>query len=451
MKSLPLSLFTGILLVACRLTLFAEPRVTIERNEDNPQPGFQFKNVPPPSSRDAAGRATFTVVDGEADGNGGYLGTLQDGLFPHEEDEPSENFFFHGASNGGRIGIDLGRAIEIGEIRTYSWHAGSRGPQVYTVYGSDGTNTAFNAAPKKGTSPESCGWKRIAEVDTRPRKGEGGGQHGVRISGGELNPLGPYRHLLFDISRTNEQDTFSNTFFSEIDVIDAKAPAVPEQESDYKPLTHVVDAGKYQIVLNTTAAPDLTQWAEKSLGPVVQEWYPKIAEMLPDEGYEPPTRVIITFRDGMKGTPAWAARRMISCNIEWFRKNLEGEARGAVVHELVHVAQQYGRPKATAEPAPGWIVEGIPDYIRWFLYEPQSKGAEIGKDRIEKVSYDNSYRVTANFLEWATRTHDKEIVKKLNSAARQGEYKADLWQKWTGKTLADLNDAWKKDLEKRAR
>ena len=67
-------------------------------------------------------------------------------------------------------------------------------------------------------------------------------------------------------------------------------------------------------------------------------------------------------------------------NKKWFRANLQGEAIGSVVHELVHVVQEYGRarrenPEATRSP--GWLVEGLADYIRWFLYEPQSHGADL--------------------------------------------------------------------------
>ena len=32
------------------------------------------------------------------------------------------------------------------------------------------------------------------------------------------------------------------------------------------------------------------------------------------------------------------------------RQNLEGEAKGAIVHELVHVVQQYGRAQRGATP-----------------------------------------------------------------------------------------------------
>ena len=54
------------------------------------------------------------------------------------------------------------------------------------------------------------------------------------------------------------------------------------------------------------------------------------------------------------------------------------------MHELVHVVQQYRRRP------PGWLVEGIPDYIRWYLYEPQSRGAEISPPRVSTQRKHNS-------------------------------------------------------------
>ena len=46
-------------------------------------------------------------------------------------------------------------------------------------------------------------------------------------------------------------------------------------------------------------------------------------------------------------------------------------------------------------------------------------------------------------------THDREIVRKLNAAAREGNYSEDLWKEYTGRTLQELNDAWKASLEER--
>jgi hypothetical protein len=58
----------------------------------------------------------------------------------------------------------------------------------------------------------------IATIDTRPEKGEGGGQYGVSITDTTGN-LGKFRYLLFDSVPTELDDPFGNTFFSEVDVL----------------------------------------------------------------------------------------------------------------------------------------------------------------------------------------------------------------------------------------
>jgi hypothetical protein len=204
--------------------------------------------------------------------------------------------------------------------------------------------------------------------------------------------------------------------------------------------------------MDTTIAPDLTEWADTKLRPVVQEWYPKLVNLLPSEGFKARTNVTIRFRDDMKGTPASAGGGFINCNAGWFRGELKREALGSVVHEMVHVVQSYGRNREPgATRMPGWLTEGIPDYIRWFLYEPQTKGAEITARNFARAKYDASYRVTGNFLDWASRKYDTNLVVKLNAAARQGKYREDLWKDLTGKTAPELGEEWKKFHEERLR
>jgi hypothetical protein len=218
------------------------------------------------------------------------------------------------------------------------------------------------------------------------------------------------------------------------------------------PTNKVVHAGGYQYEFQSAAAPDLSEWMHKELVPVVQEWYPKIVKLLPSEGYEAPTNIIIRFRADMRGTPASASGNRINCNAEWFKRELNREARGSVVHEMVHVVQQYGRARRDnpdATRTPGWLVEGIADYIRWFLYEPQTKGAEITARNLSRAKHDASYRVTGNFLNWVVQKYDTNIVQKLNTAARQGKYSEDLWKEHTGKSLPELSDEWKQGHERR--
>ncbi len=436
------------------LVSHAEIKITSERNaEDSATARFRFKEVPAPAKGDVATSARFTLVDGTRDRNGGDLRQLQDGKLPAEGDQPSENFFFAAGTDGGRLLIDLTNAIEIKQINTYSWHPGTRGPQVYKVYASAGQTDGFKAEPKRDTEPARSGWRLIAAVDTRPKEGAEGGQYGVSISD-STGTIGKYRYLLFDIFRTETTDPFGNTFYSEIDVIDRNAPEIAAATEDVKPIIKKFNAegGKYHFTINATAAPDLMEWADAELRPVVQEWYPKLVAMLPSEGWQPTTNVTIRFRDNMGGTPASAGGGNINCNAGWFRKELKREARGSVVHEMVHLVQSYGRvrrddPDATRMP--GWLTEGIPDYIRWYLYEPQTKGAEISQRNLARAKYDASYRVTGNFLDWVTTKYDTNIVVKLNTAGRQGKYREEIWKTATGKTVQELGEEWKKALEEK--
>jgi len=442
-------------LVSAKTCRAAIKSVTGHNGNESVTLEFKFTNVPQPSQGDAATKATFTLVDGRRDRNGGSLDALHDGKVPAEADEPSENFFFNAGTNGGRLLVDLGDVTEIKQVNTYSWHPSARGPQCYRLYVSNGKADDFNQQPKGSTDPQTCSWELIATVDTRPQEGTGGGQYGVSISDSE-GTIGQYQYLLFDISATEQSDPFGNTFFSEIDVVDPTSEvvaAVPANQPTGEVQREIIEAdgGKYQIVIETTETPDLTDWAHRELAPVVQQWYPKLVNMLTSEGYEAPTRVTITFSASMRGVAATGGSR-VRCAASWFRRELQGEAKGAVVHELVHVVQNYGMARRTNPNrirTPGWLVEGIADYIRWFLYEPETHGAEITSRNISRARYDASYRISANFLNWVILTYDKDLARKLNAAARAGNYNEDLWTHYTGYTLQELGDQWKASLEKK--
>ena len=207
----------------------------------------------------------------------------------------------------------------------------------------------------------------------------------------------------------------------------------------------------FQISINTCDTPDLRQWTTNALLPRLLEWYPKIVALLPSEGFEAPKRVSIRFSERMRGVAATGGTH-VTCAAKWFRANLQGEAVGSVVHELVHVVQQYGlarRNNPNAPRSPGWLVEGIADYIRWFLYEPESHGADVvwlQQRHNPELRYNAGYRITANFLDWVTRKHDPELIKHLNAALRNGTYQEDLWQQRTGQTLQQLGDLWSHEI-----
>jgi hypothetical protein len=430
----------------------SEIKPVVDRNDTaHATSAFKFPNVPAPASPNLATQAKFSVVDGMKDGNGGDLEKLHDGKLPTEEDQPAENFFFDAGTLGGRLAMDIGEVKELTQINTYSWHPQDRGPQVYKLYGADGKSDGFNPQPKKGTDPATCGWKLLADVNTRPKTGEVGGQYGVSIADSE-GKLGRYRYLLFDISRTEDTDDFGNTFYSEINVIGEGGASTGKPEVADEPYVTNSADGYCTIAIDTSGATDLKGWADNKLAPVLAQWYPRIAKMLASDGYNPPKAFQVKIRPG-RGVAATGGTN-VTVNSEWLKNELEREGVGAILHEEVHVIQRYGgrraNPDAPRVRPPGWIVEGIPDYIRWFLYEPQSHGADIvwlQHRRNLDLKFDASYRVSANFLNYVVEKYDKELITKLNAACREGRYSEGLWKTNTGKELLELAAEWKSTTE----
>jgi len=212
-------LLAALLLALGSGGMAAAVQITVDRNRgEAATPAFQFERVPPPAKDDAAAQADVVLVAGTMDANSGGLVALQDGLLPSNKDQPQSNLFFRAGTWGGRVRFDFGKPIDIAAIDSYSWHPGSRAPQLYKVYGSDGSEPNLNLTPASRLDPAQNGWKLIAFVDTRAGSEEGG-QYGVRIHDAS-GTLGRYRYLLFDFFDTEGDDNWGNTFYSEVDVLE---------------------------------------------------------------------------------------------------------------------------------------------------------------------------------------------------------------------------------------
>ena len=431
-------------------TLWADVQVISETSQGGNH--FRFQTLPSPAVDDAGARGKWKIVAGRADANSGAIEKLFDGGVPTSEDQPSQNFFFAAGTEGGLIAVDLEQSLDLCEIVTYSWHSENRAPQVYSIYAATGVEKGFVFPESAESVSKTPGWKRIADVDARTANREGG-QHVAKVFR-PAGPLGTFRHLIFAFHATEPGDSFSNTFLSEIDVIvdDAKALqriVVPElREIKFSTVDET-----FHFTVDVTQALELEEWTETELSPVIEEWYPRIVALLPGEGFEAARHVRFQYlRDvEMKGTPAYASGSTISMNAEWFRGQLNGEARGAVVHEMVHVVQSYPRGSRSARGLarpPGWVIEGVPDYIRWFLYEPQAEGARLSPQFLKNAKHDASYRISANFIDWVIRKYPLEgkLLERLNTAARHGKYSSDFWKELTGKSEDQLEAAWRSGL-----
>jgi basic secretory peptidase family protein len=184
------------------------------------------------------------------------------------------------------------------------------------------------------------------------------------------------------------------------------------------------------FVLDTSDIADTAEnvrWAEEAKT-LCEQWYPIIHRFLATEEWKPPTEIKLIFKKELK-VPAYASGSAITVSAEWAGKHPDDF--GCVIHELTHVIQSYPNQRGK----PGWLVEGIADYIRFWKYEPEVPRPRIDK---EKASYKDSYRTTAAFLAWITWKYDKRIVRKLDKALREGKYSDAIFGDVTGRSLDAL-------------
>lgn len=197
-----------------------------------------------------------------------------------------------------------------------------------------------------------------------------------------------------------------------------------------KPFEHPVE-----ITVRNQDAAELQVWTEAAAR-LCEQWYDALNDELASENFQPTAKIALTMRRNYRGVAA-AGNGRISASARYFAEHQDDQ--GALIHETVHIIQNYpGRRN------PGWLVEGVADYIRFFRFEP----GKAGPVDPQTARYDASYRTTATFLDYLSRTYDPQIVRKLNRAMRQDTYDKALFEQLTGKPLEALGDEWRATLVK---
>lgn len=173
--------------------------------------------------------------------------------------------------------------------------------------------------------------------------------------------------------------------------------------------------------------PDFEQALKQQLIDVFFVNYPKLVRKYNKESRKEITFVIDPDYDGIAAT----ADGIVRYNPAWFVKNPHDI--DIVTHEVMHIVQAY-----PADSGPGWLVEGIADYVRE-VYGVDNAAANWSlPDLTEDQHYTNSYRIAARFLLWIEENKKKGIVKKLDTALRNKSYSEELWAEHTTMSLDEL-------------
>jgi hypothetical protein len=128
---------------------------------------------------------------------------------------------------------------------------------------------------------------------------------------------------------------------------------------------------------------------------------------------------------------ASASGQGIRISADYFRTH--PDEAGALIHEAVHVMQHYGSGSFNTA-MPSWMVEGIADYGRNFIYGDHAVTLPSSSQY-----YTDAYQPAAYFLNWLQGRYDQEYVHKLNVAGNQGTIDYQSFQYSDGK---NIDEAW---------
>jgi len=213
-----------------------------------------------------------------------------------------------------------------------------------------------------------------------------------------------------------------------------KSEVVPKDALTTTVLSWQDHAYDLRVEVDTRDAPDMAAFHE-SLPKLLHEHYPTIVELVGDDGRDLPTSVRFSFRPGIK-VPAYASRGIVMSS-DWFAKHPRD--LGCAIHELTHVVQRY--PGFLGKP--GWLVEGIADYVRHRV--GLDEGWRIPSGYREGHHYTKGYGIAAAFLVFAEKKVGPELVPKLNQSLRDKSYKPEIWKALTGKDLDALWEEYKQE------
>jgi hypothetical protein len=166
---------------------------------------------------------------------------------------------------------------------------------------------------------------------------------------------------------------------------------------------------------------------------MIEQFFRIYPRLVADFNPEASLRVIFVIQDDDKGV-ASADNGTVTYHMGWFRKNPADI--DVVTHELMHVVQAY------QGKAPGWLTEGIADYVRDVYGTANAETGWALRPPVPGSNYTDGYTTTAAFLQWLETAKAPGIVKLLDRQARAGVYGEASWLAAGGAPVEALWEAY---------
>jgi len=186
----------------------------------------------------------------------------------------------------------------------------------------------------------------------------------------------------------------------------------------------------------------LDAWIER-LRAKVGVWWPILTTRLASPDYTPTSAIqlrFITIRpEGIPAATVRAPGQDPAILIDpggLLGRILNPDTLGMIGHEMVHVVQNYPRGQ------PGWLVEGIADYMRYYVLIPEDPARAFSPDGAE---WSHGYQPTAGLLDFVETAHPG-AVHDINAAMRAGGDGPALLEKIGG---APPEQLWRRYLASR--
>jgi len=184
-----------------------------------------------------------------------------------------------------------------------------------------------------------------------------------------------------------------------------------------------------QIIVDTSATPDLADWANNVVVPELRVWYPKIADLILIPAIAATSSFTIVFDpngQGVAGTDS--AKGIITVSAAYARQNPDD--LGMFVHESTHIIQK------VPGYSHGWIVEGVADWAREFPYHDRDPVVPLPTD-----SYIEGYSMGSYLLNGANAHYANGSLIQLLTVAMHDDFYSDTAQ-FVQATQRTPDQAW---------